>query len=420
MTATIALPPVAEAAEENVIGACIMSSQAVEACSDILSGHEFWRPSHTAIYRACLSLVEKNEPVDVVTVLNAVRDDETSSRRVDELSVIGVTASNVAHYANIVREAWLRRELAEVSLETHRRAMEGAGSAEDLIAEADSRVMKLSEQVNRKRDSVFTAKELVERFRYRLANREDTDTGIPTPFPKLLRPLKGGRLYVLGGYQGDGKSALALQFIKSACEDGKRVGFASIEMDRDDLTDRLISTFGVPHHHVMDGNLSGYEDVVDDALGQINGFDFDVIDDEELDPSAIRRYQRQEKYDLLIVDHLHRIQIRDKRHEREEIGENVRRFTNIAREFKIPVLLLSQLSRGQKHDPFPRPTMSDVRGTSAIESEAALVFFVWRVRKDNERTNDAELIIAKNRFGSEGFLHLNFRAGYVRFDPTHQ
>ncbi len=211
---------------------------------------------------------------------------------------------------------------------------------------------------------------------------------------------------------------MSLQFVRSACEAGARVGFASIEMTRDDLTDRLVSTFGVPHARIQARELSHFEDVAEDALGQIESWDYEVIDDSEITPSGLTRAQRRGKYDFLVVDHLHCIRVKDKRHEREEISDNVLHITNIARTFDIPVLLLSQLSRGMKHDPYPRPGMSDLRGTSVIENLASMVMFVWRKREKGVRTSVAEIIVAANRFGPEGFRNLTFSERFVRFDPA--
>ena len=154
-----------------------------------------------------------------------------------------------------------------------------------------------------------------------------------------------------------------------------------------------------------------------EALFSNADWDWELIDDEEVDPAAVRRHQRRGRYDLLIIDHLHRMPVKDKRYERQELEDGVRRITNIAREFDVPVLLLSQLSRSNNpKEPFPRPTMADLRGSAMIEAEAAVVWFVWRKRdKQNQQTSDAELITAKNRFGAVGAHRLGFIGSQVRF-----
>lgn len=408
----------------SVLGALFARPQTVDTVADIITPASFYRQSNGLIYEAILSTAEAGKAVDSITVsacLDAsghLKDLEGGTERIHELALIGSASPNAVHWAKIVRAMEIKRDLVQAGQAIMDLGYEGTGQLEDIVAEADKKMLQVSRKLEHKRDFVYTSKQLVEEFRERMSRPEELAGGIPTPFPEALRPLKGGRLYVLGGYQADGKSVIANQFVRSCCEAGHRAGFASIEMSRADLTDRLVSTFGIPHRRIMEGDLGHYKESVEDALGQIGNWDFEVIDDESLDPEAIRRRQRSGKYELLIVDHLHTIPIRDKRHEREELSEYVRRFRNIAREFDVPVLLLSQLSRGQKHDPYPKPTMADVRGTSAIESEAAMVLFVYRERRGGERTDQASLIVAKNRFGAEGVFDLLFSPRYVRF--THQ
>ncbi len=420
------LPPQNLDAEESVLGAMMLSQKAIEACLDILEGREFYRQSHGEIYRAIVELYNRAESVDAITVVNELTRSERltdagGQERVHELSSLVPATSNVKHWAEIVRETWLARGLIRAGNDIAKSGYERAGSVDELIREADERVIELQGFLERKSDTVFTGKDLVATFQAKLDNPPDEDEGVQAPFP-FLKPLKGSRLYVLAGYQGDGKTALSLQFLKAGCEGGARVGFHSIEMSRNDLADRLVAQFGVPSDMTQTGHiLPEYQPRVDKALETIASWDFEVIDDEDVTPAQIRRSQRRGKYDLLIVDHLHRIPIKDVRHEREEISSAVRQITNISREFEIPVLLLAQLSRGQKIDPFPRPTRRDLFGASAIENEAAHIWFVWRKRnKQHEPGTDAEFIIDKNRFGQPGWQPMWFHARQVQFHWGHQ
>lgn len=416
-------PPFDGDAEASALGACLLSQTAVDECSEIISPEAFYLLGNAEIYRAILEVADSGKPVDTLTVAGHLHAkgnlaDIGGRERIQELSAIGFSAPNHIHWAKIVHTLWVKRELINVGHEISTLGFEGQGKLEDIVAVAEERWTSLGDRIEGKRGTVFTAQELVQEFRDRQAKPEETGAGIPTPFT-LLDPLKPKRLYVLGGYQGDGKSVCAIQFLRSACEAGKRVGFMSIEMGHEDLVDRLVATFGVPHDRILDGDLENYRDVVEMALNEIDTWDFSIDDDEDLEPASIRRAQRRGKYDLLIVDHLHRMRV-DRKHIRESTSENVRAMVNIAKKFEIPVLLLAQLSRGQKHDPFPRPTMADFRETSAIESEAAMALFVWRLRdKDNVRQPEAELIVAKNRFGREGYQNLRFSSRHVKFEPIH-
>ena len=420
------LPPQSLDAEESCLGACLISPGAVDACAEILTPEAFYRQSHGMIFKAILDVSEKGAPVDALTVVGRLDADgklgelpgQVEATRVHELAAIGFASPNAVHWAKIVRAMWLKRELIRAGNEIVSLGYDGTGPMEEIVAEADGQLLRLQSQVTKNRDRVFTGQQLVAEYREVLANPLDEDKlGVRPPF-LFLPPLMGSRLYVLGGYTADGKTAMGLQFLASACEAGARVGFHSIEMSRTDLMHRLVAARSqTPYHDIRTGRISSVNrPAVEKALEEIDGWDFDVIDDEQIVPSQVRRDQRAGKYDFLIEDHLHRMPIKDKRHERAELEDHVRRTTNIAKEFDIPVLLLAQLSREDKRNPFPRPTLASLKGTGAIEQEAATVWFVYRIRdKDHNPQNDAELITAKNRHGGLGFKNLYFRASQVRF-----
>jgi replicative DNA helicase len=415
------LPAQSLDAEQSVLGAVLYSGNFDPVVDVGLSAEMFYMPTHSRIFAAIVALFAKGEPIDALMVAGELdrvdsADDHTITR-LYELAGLGIAEANPAHHARIVRAMWLRREISGVGHELVALGDNGAESVTDLFSEIDKKFLRLQSIETRKQDRVFTAKQLVAEYRVTLENPlNENETGVKPPF-SFLSPLIGGRLYILGGYAGHGKSAGAIQFLASACEGGAKVGFHTIEMSRDDLTHRLVASFGVPYHDVRTGHISqNNRGTVEQALQTIEGWDFEVIDDEEVDPAQIRRDQRAGKYDLLIIDHFHRIRIKDRRHAREELEENVRRITNISREFGIPVLLLAQLSREEKRNPFPRPTQASLKGSGAIEQEASAVWFIYRLPDDNHQPTDAaEFIIAKNRYGGLGFKNLHFRASQVRF-----
>ncbi len=402
----------------------LISPGAIDACAEILSPNAFYRQSHGLIYQAILAVHEKDEPVDALTVvgnLDATGNLEAAGgpERVHLLAAIVPAAGNAAHYARIVRAMWLRREISAVGQGLMELGSSGAESVTDLLAEADKKMLSVSQLASGKNaNRVFTGKQMVADYRRILDSPlDETEIGIQTPF-HFLPPMMGGRLYILSGYSGHGKTAGALQFVGSACDGGARVGVETIEMSKEDLGHRLVASRAqVPYHNVRLGHIAkDQRPAVEKALEEIETWDFEVIDDSTADATQIRRDQRIGKYDLLIVDHLHNISIKDKRHERQELEETVRALTAIAKDFGIPVLLLAQLSRHDKRDPFPRPTLSDLKGTGAIEQLASHVWFIWRVPDQfHNPTNEAEFIIAKNRYGGLGSHNLHFRASQVRF-----
>ncbi len=189
--------------EEYSLGAMMLAPVAIEACSDILSGREYYRASHGEIFKAILALYAKGEPADSPLVVEELTrmgrlEDAGGADRIHELASIVPAASNAAHHANIVRETWLARGLVSAGTEIARLGRERPGSIDELVAQADEQMLAVQGFMERKNDSVFTGKQLVEQFRHRIANPEDSREGIKTPFPEFLNPLQGGRLYVLG------------------------------------------------------------------------------------------------------------------------------------------------------------------------------------------------------------------------------
>ncbi len=395
-------------AEESILGAMMISPGAIDSVQDILAGTEFYRASHENIFRTILELHEKGIAVDAVTVAAVVEPD-----RVHEIATFYPTINNVKHHAGVVRKKWLSRQLIEVGQEAVRLG-EAGGSAKKAVAEVEHRFFTLQQNLEGKKDNVFTAKELVDEYRFKLAHPLEEGDEVSSPF-QALPGLVGGRLYVLAGYRKMGKTILSLQFLRAACEGGARVGFGSAEMTREDLTERLLTSFGIPYSQVRSGHVFDMKEM-DTALETVEGWDFEVIDNSESTADDMRRAQRRGKYDFLIFDHLHEIPVQDPKHKRIEVMESVRKFRTIAKDFKIPVLLLAQLSRGPKHDPFPRPTTDGLMETSFIEQAASQVFMIYRkLNEHKEPSNDAELIVSASRFSPEFSIPLDFRPSQVRF-----
>jgi replicative DNA helicase len=395
-------------AEESVLGAMMISPTAIETVQDLLDGSEFYRASHTNIYKAILELHEKGIAVDAVTVAARVEEE-----RVQEIATFYPTINNVKHHAGLVRKKWLARGLIEVGQEAQRLG-EAGGSVKKAVAVVEDRFFHLQQSLEGKKDNVFTSKELVDEYREKLLHPLEEGDEVSSPF-QALPGLVGGRLYVLAGYRKFGKTILSLQFLRAACEGGARVGFGSAEMTHEDLTERLLTSFGIPYSQVRSGHVFD-TDFMDKALEEVASWDFEVIDNSESTADDMRRAQRRGKYDFLIFDHLHEIPVLDPKHKRIEVMESVRKFRTIAKDFKIPVLLLAQLSRGPKHDPFPRPTTDGLMETSFIEQAASQVFMVYRkLNEHKEPTNDAELIVSASRFSPEFSIPLDFRPSQVRF-----
>jgi replicative DNA helicase len=247
---------------------------------------------------------------------------------------------------------------------------------------------------------------------------ESVKPGIPAPF-SFLPELVGGRLYVLSGYMKDGKSRAMIQFAEAAARAGEKVGVASAEMSKADLFDAwACQRTGFPHWKVSQPwRLDPAEQKrLLEAMAEMESWNVQVIDDETIDPAKLRRYQRAGKYDILLVDHLHRMYWKDRHH----LDQGVKSITNIAREFEIPVVLLAQINRSTDYaNPYPAPTMNRLKESSTIEAEASAVYFVYRERDEHHlQTSRAQFITAANRYGRVGVETMYFDDASQSFKET--
>ena len=421
-------------AEESVLGAALISSAAYFAVvATGLRSEDFYREAHGRIFDAIGKLAHDREPTDPVAVaalLESTEPPESDSRSANMLDAIGGKAkihelaaltpatANAPHHAKIVREQALRRALIRTTSAASRKALDG-GSFDEALDVFEQEIERHRSR-SAVRANVQTGRTLAERFCEKRMNPPDEDTeGIAQPSKLLSRRLKPGSMYVVGGYTGDGKTCAGLDFLKSACVAGHRAGYASLEMTGDELADRLVASFGIPYSQAQSGRLDAkYHGAAAEAEKAMSAWDFDVLDDEEVDPQKLRRWAVAGKYDLVVIDHLHRIEFAD----RFEIEKTVRSIRNMAKRLEIPVVLLAQLSRtGDKKNPYPPPTLASLRETSVVEQEAALVGFVYRERGEDDPNlalPASRWIVAKNRFGGTGTRPLVFKGEFQRFDSA--
>jgi replicative DNA helicase len=393
-------------AEEHVLGAMLLTRVAIEEVGQILEprGHKkFYRRSHGLLYQAMIRMDSDGQVIDPVTLCafleaHSVLAEVGGKDRVQELASWVIVASNAVHHAKIVREQWARRELATaLQIPT-----EGV-SADVLLEQAEQAIMDVRLRIESSgRTSVASMYELAENLHERVQN-PPVDDGVPTPF-SFLRTLKGGRLYILSGYTGDGKTVVAAQYATAAAKRGLRIGFFTIEMSKEELFDRLVASFGIPLREVESGRISlSHMEAYSNAIKEITGWKLDIIDDRMGNSTSFQRIQRLRHYDLVIIDHLHEITLEGKQDYRNLLEQEVHRITSLARQENVPVLLLSQMSRRTQGRPFPIPNLTMLRESGRIEQEAHMVCFVWRERdKHDQLLPEAWFIVAKNRTGPSG------------------
>ena len=431
------VPPQNIEAEEAVLGAMLLSETAIGAVTEILDASHFYRGSHGTIYRACLGLWGKGEPVDAITLADELEERGELEQiggigRVAELAALVSATANVEHYARIVKETATLRGLIEAGQEIARLGRDRLGEATELVDRAEQIIFDLSQE-RLSGDFAHIGPLLTESFERitKLYEAGVDVTGIPSGFRELDRLTSGfqpGNLVILAARPSMGKSALALCM---AANLGVRtqtpVALFTLEMSKAEVTQRLMcSEAKVESDRVRSGKLT-QEDwprltAACDKLmkAPIYVDDTGSITMMELRSKARRIKAKEPGLGLIIVDYLQLMTSGASAENRvQEVSQISRNLKVLARDLDVPILALSQLSRAveQRHD--KRPILSDLRESGSIEQDADLVFFVYRDEYYNGEESDqqglAELILAKHRNGPTDAIKLSFLRRYAKF-----
>ncbi|MDP3999130.1 MAG: replicative DNA helicase [bacterium] len=445
MTKSLKLPPQSLEAEQSVLGALMLDKNAVINVADILLPDDFYKPAHGKIYDAVLRLYEKREPVDIKTVSEKLKNDQTlkeigGSSYLSKLIESVPTSAHVEHYARIVKEKKVLRDLISTSAEITENAFGDTNDVEDLLGAIEQKIFNISQRSYTQK-FVELKNELKGAYeRMEQIHREGGALrGVPTGFTQMDSLLSGFQksdLVILGARPSLGKTALALNIARHvAVKEKLPVGIFSIEMSREQVVDRLIATEAqVPLWGLRTGKLKEDEDFefIQHALDNLSGAP--IFIDDTPSPTVLqmrsmaRRLQAEHGLSLVIVDYLQLIQPRGNSDNMvQQITEISRGLKSMARELNVPVLALSQLSREVDKREVKRPRLADLRESGAIEQDADVVLFIYRKDKDRinptaEEENTAEIIIAKHRNGPTGTVKLKFdpeKASFLDIDPHH-
>ena len=432
------IPPHSIEAEASLLGAMLLSQEAVGVAFERgVKSEEFYKPAHQHIYDAIRALNTAGEPVDPITVGEALRRNNLLDGigGIDALLTLqnatpAITSAD--RYAKIVRETASLRRLLAVASEIAEIAYSGPEDVAKAIDDSESKVFDISE--SNTGDAPQPLKNLVETAMEKLeerANNKEAITGTATglaDLDKILLGLQPGTLNIVGARPAMGKSALALGIaVHVARSSGKPVLFFSLEMGSAELVQRILaSEAGVdstvlrsgrptPNDWTKIGHAVGRLDVpliIDDSSGTSVG---------AIRAKARRTLSRQGDLALIVIDYL-QLMGGDGRPEKRhlEVSEISRKLKLLARDFNIPILALSQLSRGLESRPDKRPTLSDLRESGALEQDADVVMFLYREEVYNPDNKDelgaAELNISKHRAGPLGKVRLAWLAAYTRFE----
>lgn len=436
MNKNLKLPPQDIDAEVSVLGSLMIDKFAIIKVTDILTSGDFYHPLHQLIFETVISLFEKGQPIDILTVSSELKKDKKfkevgGSDYLAQLINSVPTAAHIEHYANIVKEKSVRRDLIHASSQINESAFEGA-DFEELLDDVEKRIFNIS-QKSRPQKFVLIKDELSNAYeRLEQLHRGDGSLrGVPSHFHQLDNMLSGFQksdLIILGARPSFGKTALALDIARQAAIHGKAVGIFSIEMSREQIIDRFIAAQAkIPLWRLRTGKLNNDMEfsLVQQALDELSKAVL-YIDDTPSPTmlqmrSSARRLQMEQGLDLLIIDYLQLIRPRTSSENMvQQVTEISRELKALARELNIPVLALSQLSRAVDSRDVKIPRLSDLRESGSLEQDADVVMFIYR--KDRERIdlpeeeqNLVEIIIAKHRNGPVGSVQLRFDPEKVSF-----
>ncbi len=430
------VPPSNLQAEESLLGAMLLSKDAIAVASEILSAEDFYKPAHGHIYDAIAALNGSGEPADPVTVAEELR-------RAGLLDAIGGPAvlvhlqsatpatSNAQRYARIIEEHALLRRLIRVAGEI---AEASYGLPEDVtkvVDHAESLVFQVAQR--RVTDTMAPIHDLLDANLDRLEHlyeRGEAITGSPTGFvdlDELTSGLQPNALYVLGARPSAGKTALGLCIATNiALEADKPVLVFSLEMSQLELTQRMLCAEArVDSRKVRNGNLNESDWAkIAHATGRLAEAPIWIDDNPNLTVMEIRSKARRLKarigdLGLVVVDYLQLMTGRSSAESRQvEVSEISRGLKILARELECPVLALSQLSRGLEMRSDKRPMLADLRESGSIEQDADVVMFIYRDEVYNPDSPDrgtAEIHVSKHRNGPTGMVRLAFLDHYTKF-----
>ncbi|MGE7941195.1 MULTISPECIES: replicative DNA helicase [Lysinibacillus] len=430
------VPPHNREAEQSVIGAIFLDPQALITASEILLADDFYQNAHKKIFETMLRLSDQGKAIDVVTVteeLSAKKEieDVGGLSYLLELANAVPTAANVAHYAKIVEEKALLRRLIRVATKIVEDGYTREDEVEALLGEAEKKMMEVANRKNAG-DFKHVKDVLVETFDNieKLQSQKGDVTGIPTGFRDLDNITAGFQrndLIIVAARPSVGKTAFALNVAQSvAVQARENVAIFSLEMGAEQLVMRMLCAEGNIDAQVLRTGALTTEDwgKLTMAMGSLSNSGIFIDDTPGVRINEIRakcrRLAQEHGLGMILIDYLQLIQGSGKPGEnrQQEVSEISRSLKGLARELKVPVIALSQLSRGVEQRQDKRPMMSDLRESGSIEQDADIVAFLYRddyYDKESESKNMIEIIIAKQRNGPTGTVTLAFKKEFNKF-----
>jgi replicative DNA helicase len=431
------IPPQNIEAERSVIGAILLENEALNNVLEIIGENDFYSESHRKIFSAILELYEKNEPSDLITLSNTLKNNN----QLDSVGGVSYLASlvdnipsaaNVTYYSKIVKEKAILRGLIGAATEIITKSYDAGKDVENILDEAEHTIFEISE--NKIKPAFYPIKEIVkDSFRTieKLYEKKELVTGVPTGFEKLDDLTSGFQksdLIIIAGRPSMGKTAFALNITQHvAIEKGIPVALFSLEMAKEQLSLRMLASEAKVNSQRLRKGFLGETDwpKLTTAAGRLSEAPIFIDDTPAITvlemKAKARRLKSETDLGLIVLDYLQLMRgIRFKDSREQEISEISRSLKALAKELNIPVVALSQLNRKVEDRTNKRPQLADLRESGAIEQDADVITFIYRDEvynrsEDNPEKGMAEIIIGKQRNGPVGMVKLAFLEKYTSF-----
>jgi replicative DNA helicase len=427
-------------AEKCVLGAILINNHAFNQAAEVIDAGDFFRDAHRRIFEKMVTLTDRNEPVDVVTL----KDELTRSGELEDVGgpayISGLTdgvprSANIEHYAKIVKEKSTLRRLIQSANEVLVRAYDAEEDADDLLDEAERSIFQIAE--GRMRSGFVRVGELVDSG-YQLIEQMQAQrglvTGVPSGFSDLDEMTSGFQksdLVIVAARPSMGKTSLVMNMaVNAAVDAGKTVGVFSLEMSKEQLFMRMLTSESRVDAHRFRGGFLGEQDYARLVGAFARLHDAKIFIDDTPGVGILemrakcRRLKLEHGLDMIVIDYLQLMQGRGKFESRQQELSSISRSIKIlAKELEVPILALSQLSRAPETRSDHRPQLSDLRESGALEQDADVVMFIFREDmysvdgdRNPETEGTAEIIIGKQRNGPTGSARLAFLKQYTRFE----
>ncbi|MFL8674963.1 replicative DNA helicase [Clostridioides sp. GD02404] len=429
------IPPHSVESEQSILGSILLDKDAIITVTETIKPDDFYKEAHKIIYECMITLSNKGEPIDLITLTEELRkqghlNDIGGISYITSLSTIVPTTSNVKYYADIVKEKSVLRKLIKASNEIINLGYSGATKIEDVLEQAEKSIFDISQE---KTSDDFKSINLVLMDAYDMieklyTNKSDV-TGITTGFKDLNKKINGLQrtdLILIAARPAMGKTAFSLNLVQNAALKGDAsVAVFSLEMSKEQLVQRMLSSqSSVELKKIKTGTLNDNDwPRIIDAMAVLSDAKIHIDDTPGIKISELRSKCRKLKIekglDLVLIDYLQLMEGEGNNESRQqEISKISRSLKILAKELNCPVVALSQLSRAPEQRADHRPMLSDLRESGAIEQDADIVMFLYRdeyYHVDSESKNIGEVIIAKNRHGETGSVELVWLGEVQRF-----